>query len=39
MGQRGCRLVEQNYFWDTIGKEMVAVYEWVSKGATPPVCV
>ncbi len=39
MGWRGRKLVEQNYSWDQIGKEMVVVYEWVSKGATPPVCV
>ncbi len=39
MGRRGSQLVEQNYSWDTIGKEMVAVYEWVLRGGEVPGCV
>jgi len=39
MGLRGRQLVEQNYSWDKIGKEMLSVYEWVLKGGSPPSCV
>ena len=39
MGQRGCQLVEQNYSWGKIGKEMLSVYEWVLSGGVPPSCV
>lgn len=39
MGQQGRRLVEENYSWDKIGKEMLSVYEWVLEGGTPPSCV
>jgi len=39
MGRRGRQLVELNYSWDTIGKEMLAVYEWVLGGGGAPGCV
>lgn len=39
MGQRGRRLVAQNYSWDKIGKDMLSVYEWVLEGGAPPSCV
>jgi len=39
MGLRGSRLVEENYSWDKIGKEMLSVYEWVLRGGKPPSCV
>jgi len=39
MGQRGRCLVEQNYSWDKIGQEMVAVYQWVLRGGGIPECV
>ncbi|MEA2113926.1 MAG: hypothetical protein U9P36_00915 [Thermodesulfobacteriota bacterium] len=39
MGRRGRRLVEQNYSWDRIGRDMVAVYEWVLGGGEVPACV
>lgn len=39
MGRRGRQLVEQNYSWDTIGKEMVAVYRWMLGGEKVPSCV
>ncbi|MEA2113924.1 MAG: glycosyltransferase, partial [Thermodesulfobacteriota bacterium] len=39
MGRRGRLLVAQNYSWDKIGQEMVAVYEWVLRGGEVPECV
>jgi glycosyltransferase involved in cell wall biosynthesis len=39
MGLRGRQLVEQNYSWSKIGKDMFSVYEWVIGGGTPPSCV
>ncbi len=39
MGQRGRKLVEQNYSWDKIGQEMVSVYEWMLGGGPQPECV
>jgi glycosyltransferase involved in cell wall biosynthesis len=39
MGQRGRRLVEEKYSWPQIGRNMLAVYQWVlGKGPQPP-CV
>ena len=39
MGQRGRRLVEQNYSWDKIGNEMLSVYEWILGKGPKPECV
>lgn len=39
MGLRGRALIKQNYSWDTIGKEMFSVYEWMIRGGTPPNCI
>ena len=39
IGSHGRRLVEQNYSWDRIGQEMVAVYEWVLQGGAVPKSV
>lgn len=39
MGQCGRQLIEQNYSWDKIGKEMLAVYEWILGGDNQPDCV
>jgi len=39
MGQRGQKLVMQNYSWDHIGKSMTSVYKWMLNAGTPPECV
>jgi glycosyltransferase involved in cell wall biosynthesis len=39
MGQRGCRLVEEKYSWPQIGRDMLAVYQWVLGQASRPQCV
>jgi glycosyltransferase involved in cell wall biosynthesis len=39
MGERGRRLVEQQFSWNTIGKKMKTVYEWCLTGGTPPDCI
>ncbi len=39
MGQRGRRLIEQNYSWDKIGNEMLSVYEWILGKGPKPECV
>jgi glycosyltransferase involved in cell wall biosynthesis len=39
MGQRGRRLVEEKYSWPRIARDLLAVYEWVLNGGTPPACV
>lgn len=39
MGQRGRKMVEQNYSWDKIGKDMISVYEWVVGGGIMPGCM
>jgi glycosyltransferase involved in cell wall biosynthesis len=32
-------LVKQKYTWDSIGKQMNDVYEWILTGGSPPSCV
>jgi glycosyltransferase involved in cell wall biosynthesis len=39
MGQRGRRLVEENYGWPKIGRDMKAVYGWVLGKEPMPECV
>jgi glycosyltransferase involved in cell wall biosynthesis len=39
MGQRGRRLVEENYGWPNIGRNMKAVYAWVLGKGPKPECV
>lgn len=39
MGLRGRKMIEQNYSWDRIGNDMVAVYGWVLHGGSPPNCI
>jgi glycosyltransferase involved in cell wall biosynthesis len=39
MGQRGRRLVEENYSWPKIGADMKAVYDWVLGYGPKPQCV
>lgn len=38
MGQRGRMLAEQQFNWDRIAREMVAVYRWVAGRDPAPVC-
>ena len=39
MGQRGHEYVVSEFSWDGIGKMMVAFYDWILNGGTPPDCV
>jgi len=39
MGRRGRRLVEENYGWPKIGRDMKAVYGWVLGRDPMPECV
>ncbi len=39
MGQRGRRLVEENYSWPKIGRDITAVYAWMLGSGTKPECV
>ena len=39
MGERGLQLVQSNYAWPTIGRQMAAVYRWLAGGGERPVCV
>ena len=39
MGQRGRMLAEQQFNWDRIAREMVAVYRWVAGQGPRPLCV
>ena len=39
MGERGRKLVEENYAWPKIAGDMKMVYEWVLKGGPQPGCV
>ena len=36
MGQRGRRLVEDEYSWPGVAKNMSAAYRWVQSGGAPP---
>ena len=36
MGRQGRNLAERNYSWNRIGREMVAVYEWVQGQGPKP---
>jgi hypothetical protein len=35
MGQRGKKLIEMKYSWESVGKKMLLAYEWVLNGGTP----
>jgi glycosyltransferase involved in cell wall biosynthesis len=39
MGQRGRRMVEQNYSWPKIAADMKSVYEWVLGSGPKPGCI
>jgi len=39
MGRRGRRLVEEKYSWPKIGREMLAVYQWVLGLGPKPECI
>jgi len=39
MGQRGRSLVEQKYSWPQIGRDMLAVYQWVLGQGPRPACI
>jgi glycosyltransferase involved in cell wall biosynthesis len=39
MGQRGRRLVQEKYSWPQIGRDMLAVYQWVLGKGSQPSCV
>jgi glycosyltransferase involved in cell wall biosynthesis len=39
MGRRGRAFVEQEFSWQKIGKEMLAVYEWMLGFSDRPSCV
>jgi len=39
MGQRGRRLAEEKYAWPKIGRDMLAVYQWVLGQGPKPKCI
>lgn len=39
MGQRGRKLVEEQFTWDMVAESMYSVYQWVLGGGQPPSCV
>ena len=39
MGQRGMKIVQDEFSWSTIAPRMHQVYEWLLGGGTPPDCV
>ncbi|MDP6490552.1 MAG: glycosyltransferase [Kiritimatiellia bacterium] len=39
MGQKGQRLVRERFTWEVVTTQMLAVYEWLCKGASRPDCV
>jgi glycosyltransferase involved in cell wall biosynthesis len=39
IGTRGRKLVEERFAWSKVAQQMLAVYEWVLGGGTPPECV
>ncbi len=39
MGQRGREHVVREFGWEDIGCKMVAFYDWILRGGTPPDCV
>ena len=39
MGLRGRRLVEEKYTWDSVGRQMKTLYEWILGGGARPAFV
>jgi poly(glycerol-phosphate) alpha-glucosyltransferase len=39
MGNKGRRLVEKQFTWPEIAKQMKSVYDWMVGGGSPPSCV
>lgn len=39
MGQRGRKLVEENYSWPKIARQMIEVYKWILGQGDKPDCV
>jgi poly(glycerol-phosphate) alpha-glucosyltransferase len=39
IGECGRRLVEERFTWDSIARQMKAVYEWCLTGKNPPSCM
>jgi poly(glycerol-phosphate) alpha-glucosyltransferase len=39
MGQRGRKLVEERFTWDSVAMEMFSVHNWILGGGQPPPCV
>jgi poly(glycerol-phosphate) alpha-glucosyltransferase len=39
IGQRGRELIERQFSWEAIVRELHAVYRWLSRGAEKPACV
>jgi glycosyltransferase involved in cell wall biosynthesis len=39
MGRRGRQLIESNYTWEPIGRQMLEVYEWMLGRREQPACV
>jgi poly(glycerol-phosphate) alpha-glucosyltransferase len=38
-GEAGRNLVEERYTWPAVTAEMIAVYDWLVRGGSPPACV
>jgi poly(glycerol-phosphate) alpha-glucosyltransferase len=39
IGANGRQLVEERFTWDSIGRQMKAVYEWCINGGDAPECM
>jgi glycosyltransferase involved in cell wall biosynthesis len=39
MGRKGRIMVETKYSWDSVGKEMSALYRWILAGGSVPSCI
>jgi glycosyltransferase involved in cell wall biosynthesis/predicted dehydrogenase len=39
MGRRGRELVEKNYTWPSVARQMIEAYKWAEGGGDPPECI
>ncbi|MBW4583136.1 MAG: glycosyltransferase [Tildeniella nuda ZEHNDER 1965/U140] len=39
MGSRGRQLIADKYTWQAVVHQMVAAYEWATRGGNPPNCI